>query len=201
MMGPPVKGWKNMGNKDQAFEVRKKPSLVSTLEETEASEGSATVDGGVICLKQDSDKDKWIMLKSDDSRRCDTNQDCKNGLDKIENENCQSKTSSRTTTTTSTITTATTPTTASTTKTTTTTTTTSTTSSFDLPDSTFDTTSDDTSDSQTTSGLEKLKVFDKYEMFLRIRKLIIEDSVFCLQVIPAKIIQIGLDPVIKKDQV
>ena len=84
---PPRKGWKwtKTGNA-LALEVTKNPSLVFTLNETEANEGSATVDGGLICLNQDSDK--WIMMKEGGTRRCDNNQDCKNGMDVIERENC-----------------------------------------------------------------------------------------------------------------
>ena len=99
---PPRKGWKSTKTeKAVALEVTKKPSLVFTLKETEANEGSATVDGGVICLKQNSDK--WILLKRYDSERCDDNRDCKNGMDVLERGNCPRKPSKTPTTSTTTI--------------------------------------------------------------------------------------------------
>ena len=97
--GPPVKGWKSRKGADQVFEVWKKSNLVSTLTWTEANEGSATVDGGLICLKQDSKK--WIMKKGG-SRKCYDDQDCKNGMDVIERENCPPRIESTSTTTTTT---------------------------------------------------------------------------------------------------
>ena len=56
------------------WRVIKKTSLASTLKETETNRGSATLDGGAICL--DKSSKKWIMLAGDDSRMCDSNNDC-----------------------------------------------------------------------------------------------------------------------------
>ena len=44
--GPSVENWKNNKGEVQVFKVRKSPSLVSTLMQTEANGGSVTVDGG-----------------------------------------------------------------------------------------------------------------------------------------------------------
>ena len=49
----------------------------STL--SEANNGSTTLDGGALCLNQTSDK--WIILNGEDSRICDSNQDCQNAWD------------------------------------------------------------------------------------------------------------------------
>ena len=61
-------------------------SLVYTLEQAEASGGSLTQDGGIVCLEQNSNL--WILLKHDDPRICDKVQDCKNGLDDWQAANC-----------------------------------------------------------------------------------------------------------------
>ena len=68
-----------------AWSAIKKTSLASTLKETEANRGSATLDGGAICL--DKSSKKWIMLAGDDSRMCDSNNDCLEAWD----EDCLGK--------------------------------------------------------------------------------------------------------------
>ena len=62
------------------FKVIKKPTLVSTLKEIEANSGSATLDGGALCLDKTSDKKtvKWILLEGDNPKNCDSKKDCKN---------------------------------------------------------------------------------------------------------------------------
>ena len=60
---------------------------VSTLEQAEASGGSTTFGGGILCLEQD--KVTWILMRQDDPRMCDKNKNCKNGLDEEENTVCQ----------------------------------------------------------------------------------------------------------------
>ena len=44
---PPIKNWKSNKGEVQVFNVKKMPSVVSTLMQMEANEGSVTVDGGV----------------------------------------------------------------------------------------------------------------------------------------------------------
>ena len=79
---PPADGWTNMdGDPDRInFKVEKRPTLVSSLKETEANSGSATLDGGALCLNKTSDRNnvKWIMLEGDDPKICDSKKDCKN---------------------------------------------------------------------------------------------------------------------------
>ena len=60
---------------------------VSTLEQTKASGGSTTIEGGILCSEQD--KTIWILIRQDDPRMCDKNNNCKNGLDEEENTVCQ----------------------------------------------------------------------------------------------------------------
>ena len=81
---PPVDGWTNMnGDSDRInFKVEKRPTLVSSLKETEANSGSATFDGGALCLEKVT-KDKWIMLEGGDPKICDSKKDCKEGWDEI----------------------------------------------------------------------------------------------------------------------
>ena len=81
---PPADGWTNMdGDPDRInFKVEKRPTLVSSLKETEANSGSATLDGGALCLEKVT-KDKWIMLEGGDPKICDSNKDCKEGWDEI----------------------------------------------------------------------------------------------------------------------
>ena len=81
---PPVDGWTNMnGDSDRInFKVEKRPTLVSSLKETEANSGSATFDGGALCLEKVT-KDKWIMLEGGDPKICDSNEDCKEGWDEV----------------------------------------------------------------------------------------------------------------------
>ena len=80
---PPVDGWTNMnGDSDRInFKVEKRPTLVSSLKETEANSGSATFDGGALCLEKVTGK--WIMLEGDDPKICDSNEDCKEGWDEV----------------------------------------------------------------------------------------------------------------------
>ena len=47
--GPSVENWKSNKGEVQVFKVRMSPSLLSTLMQTEANKGSATVDGRVGC--------------------------------------------------------------------------------------------------------------------------------------------------------
>ena len=47
--GPSVENWKSNKGEVQVFKVRMSPSLFSTLMQTEANKGSATVDGRVGC--------------------------------------------------------------------------------------------------------------------------------------------------------
>ena len=79
---PTKKVWKNTRGKLKSYTLEKRLSLSSTLKETEANGGSTTLDGGVICLEEDSDK--WIMLAKDDPKMCDHNKDCREAWD----ENC-----------------------------------------------------------------------------------------------------------------
>ena len=81
---PPVDGWTNMKGDSERIDwkVIKKPTLVSSLNETETNSGSATFDGGALCLEKMT-KDKWIMLEGDDPKICDSNKDCKEGWDEI----------------------------------------------------------------------------------------------------------------------
>ena len=44
---PPIKNWKSNKGEVQVFNVKKMPSVVSTLMQMEANEGSVTVNGGV----------------------------------------------------------------------------------------------------------------------------------------------------------
>ena len=80
----PIQNWKSIKGEVKAFKVEKNPSLVSTLSETEANEGSATLDGGLICLMPN--KIDWIMLTANDSKNCDGVVDCKNRLGKPRNK-------------------------------------------------------------------------------------------------------------------
>ena len=82
--------------KDRHFKVMWKASLVSTMEEVEASGGSVTKDGSIICLVPNSNE--WIFLKYGDPKICDKINHCKNGLDEVENEKCQHTTTKATTT-------------------------------------------------------------------------------------------------------
>ena len=70
---------------------------MSTMEEVEASGGSVTGDGDIICLKQNSKK--WIFLEYGDPKICDKINHCNNGLDEVENEKCQHTITSKATTT------------------------------------------------------------------------------------------------------
>ena len=83
---PPMSGWKSTSGKEKSFKVIERSSLVYTLEQAEASGGSLTQDGGIVCLEQNSNL--WILLKHDDPRICDKVQDCKNGLDNWQAANC-----------------------------------------------------------------------------------------------------------------
>ena len=84
---PPADGWTTMeGYSDRInFTVTKKPTLVSSLKETVANSGSATLDGGALCLDKTSDRNtaKWIMLEGDDPKICDSNEDYKEGWDEV----------------------------------------------------------------------------------------------------------------------
>ena len=84
--GPPVKGWKSSNGKEKSFQVKKIPSLVSTLKETEENEGSSTLDGELICLKTNTSQ--WIRLRANDPKKCDGNVDCKNSRDETGDEDC-----------------------------------------------------------------------------------------------------------------
>ena len=59
--------------------VIKKTSVASTLNQTKANQGFATLDGGAICVEKISKK--WIMLDGDDARMCDSNEDCEGAWD------------------------------------------------------------------------------------------------------------------------
>ena len=85
---PPVDGWTDMDGDSERidFKVIKKPTLVSSLKETEANSGSATLDGGALCLEKVV-TGKWIKLEGDDPKICDSNEDCKEGWD----EDCLGK--------------------------------------------------------------------------------------------------------------
>ena len=85
---PPNNGWKNMMYKPQRFNVISRSGVVSTLNDIETHGGSLTSDGGIVCLKQNSND--WILLTHSDPMLCDQNQDCENGLD--ENTQCQQET-------------------------------------------------------------------------------------------------------------
>ena len=83
---PPMSIWKSTNRKEKSFKVIERSSLVYTLEQAEASGGSFTQDGGIVCLEQNSNL--WILLKHDDPSICDKVQDCKNGLDDWQAANC-----------------------------------------------------------------------------------------------------------------
>ena len=103
---PPESGWESTSGKDRTFKVIWRASLVSTMEEVEASGGSVTRDESIICLKRNSNK--WIFLEYGDPKICDKINHCNNGLDEVENEKCQHTTTTTKATTTTTIATATT---------------------------------------------------------------------------------------------
>ena len=77
---PPENGWKMIkSGLTKALKVTERPSLLSSLEQTEASGGSLTSDGGIICLETNSKR--WIMIASDKSKICDKRKYCQNSLD------------------------------------------------------------------------------------------------------------------------
>ena len=96
---PPKYGWRNMNRKLQSFNVISRSGVISTLNETETHGGSLTSDGGIVCLKQNSND--WILLTHSDPMLCDQIQDCENGLDEI--TQCQQETTTTSTITTRTI--------------------------------------------------------------------------------------------------
>ena len=87
--GPPPNGWTAIDNrnikntkgiKPKPWTVLQRPSLVLTLNKTKSNKGSASLDGGAICLDQNA---AWVMLRGDDPKICDSNQDCKEAWDEI----------------------------------------------------------------------------------------------------------------------
>merc|ERR1712013_576756 len=61
---------------------------MSLLKDIEVSRGSATSDGGIICLEKNTNA--WIMIDRNDMRICNKNDDCENGLDEQRNgKDCQ----------------------------------------------------------------------------------------------------------------
>ena len=85
---PPWVGWKNTDHESERFKVVWKSSAVSLLKDTEASGGSATSDGGIICSEKSTKA--WILIDRNDMRICDRNNDCENGLDEQrDGKDCQ----------------------------------------------------------------------------------------------------------------
>ena len=86
---PPATGWISMGNNTKGSWklTKQQASLASTLEQAEAEKGSATLDGGVLCLLAHK---TWIILAANDSRLCDENVDCEGGWD-IPDKSCLGK--------------------------------------------------------------------------------------------------------------
>ena len=78
---PPETGWQDVNKNENVEEALKLISaLASTFNETRKDKGSATLDGGVLCLDQ---KNKWIMLTGNDTRICDGNTTCQGGWDEV----------------------------------------------------------------------------------------------------------------------
>jgi len=85
---PPWDGWKNMEHESERFKVVMKSGALSLLKDTEASGGSATSDGGIICSEKSTKA--WILIDRNDMRICNKNNDCENGLDEQrDGKDCQ----------------------------------------------------------------------------------------------------------------
>ena len=81
-------GWKNMDHESEKFTVVMKSGALSLLKDIEASGGSATSDGGIICLEKSTNA--WIMIDRNDMRICNRINDCENGLDEhLHGKDCQ----------------------------------------------------------------------------------------------------------------
>ena len=81
---PPETGWKDRKNKNKEVRwklKRKNSTHTSTWQQIWKDKGSATLDGGVLCLEQKTNKPKGIMLAGNDPKMCDGNNDCQGGWD------------------------------------------------------------------------------------------------------------------------
>ena len=81
---PPETGWTNMKGKGKQWKVTlKETTLASTLKETEDNNGSATLDGGAVCLELDTSTKEWVwkVLAKNNPKICDSNPDCMGSWD------------------------------------------------------------------------------------------------------------------------